>query len=136
MAEEKGNQRWYDKDPVLKEALELLANGSISTGHAKILAGIDNAKLQTELALLVAENELTVRELENLVKKQLDKKPKEKKEDINTMLAFENLEKRIADIFTTKVKISNNNGKGKITIDYYSNEDLDRIAKLLDKIGK
>lgn len=119
-----------------KESLELLANGSISTGHAKILAGIDNAKLQTELALLVAENELTVRELENLVKKQLDKKPKEKKEDINTMLAFENLEKRIADIFATKVKISNNKGKGKITIDYYSNEDLDRIAKLLDKIGK
>lgn len=119
-----------------EEALELLENGSISTGHAKILAGIDNAKIQTELAKLVAENSLTVRELENLIKKSDGKKKKPKKEDINTMLAFEDLEKRIADIFATKVKITSSKGKGKITIDYYSNDDLERITKLLENIGK
>ena len=119
-----------------KEALELLENGSLSSGHAKILAGIDNSKLQTELAQLVAENGLSVRELEKLVKKPEAKKQPSKKEDINTMLAYEGLEKRIADIFSTKVKIVNNKGKGKITIDYYSNDDLERIAKLLENIGK
>lgn len=119
-----------------KEALELLEKGSISIGHAKILAGIDSAKIQTELANLVSENALTVRELEKLIKKQDEKKPKSKKEDINTLLAFEDLEKRIADIFATKVKISDNKGKGKITIDYYSNDDLERITKLLENIGK
>ena len=119
-----------------EEVLGLLENGSISTGHAKILAGIDNAKIQTELAKLVAENSLTVRELENLIKKSDGKKKKPKKEDINTMLAFEDLEKRIADIFATKVKITSSKGKGKITIDYYSNDDLERITKLLENIGK
>lgn len=119
-----------------EEVLGLLENGSISNGHAKILAGIDNAKIQTELAKLVAENSLTVRELENLIKKSDGKKKKPKKEDINTMLAFEDLEKRIADIFATKVKITSSKGKGKITIDYYSNDDLERITKLLENIGK
>ena len=119
-----------------KEALELLENGSISSGHAKILAGIDDKKLQTELAQLVAENGLSVRELEKIAKRPEAKKEVPKKEDINTKLAFEGLEKRIADIFSTKVKIVNNKGKGKITIDYYSGEDLERITKLLENIGK
>ena len=119
-----------------KEALELLENGSISSGHAKILAGIDDKKVQTELAQLVAENGLSVRELEKIAKKPEAKKEVVKKEDINTKLAFEGLEKRIADIFSTKVKIVNNKGKGKITIDYYSGEDLERITKLLENIGK
>lgn len=119
-----------------KEALKLLENGSITSGHAKVLAGIEDAKIQTELALLVSENNLSVRELEKLVKKPDTPKEKNKKEDINTKLAYEGLEKRIADIFSTKVKIVNNKGKGKITIDYYSNEDLERITKLLENIGK
>lgn len=119
-----------------KEALKLLENGSISSGHAKILAGIENQKIQTELAQLVSENNLSVRELEKLAKKTDTPKEKVKKEDISTKLAYEGLEKRIADIFSTKVKIVNNKGKGKITIDYYSNEDLERITKLLENIGK
>ena len=119
-----------------KEALALLENGSISSGHAKILAGIEDKKVQTELAQLVCENNLSVRELEKIVKKSAAPAPKTKKEDINTKLAYEGLEKRIADIFSTKVKIVNNKGKGKITIDYYSNEDLERITKLLENIGK
>ena len=119
-----------------KEALALLENGSISSGHAKILAGLDDKKLQTELAQLVSENNLSVRELEKIVKKSDAPTPKTKKEDINVKLAYEGLEKRIADIFSTKVKIVNKKGKGKITIDYYSNEDLERITKLLENVGK
>ncbi|MBQ7900837.1 MAG: ParB/RepB/Spo0J family partition protein [Clostridia bacterium] len=118
-----------------KEALELLANGDISTGHAKVLAGLPDQKLQTTLAQQVAQNKLSVRELEALIK-QSAKKPKQKKpEDLNLKLAFETIEKRIADSLATKVKIVNNNGKGKITIDYYSTEDLERITKLLENGG-
>ena len=69
-------------------------------------------------------------------KKSQPKKQTPKKEDINIKLAFESLEKRIGDIFSTNVKIVNNKGKGKITIDYYSGEDLERITKLLENIGK
>lgn len=119
-----------------KTALQLLEKGDITTGHAKILAGIDDKDTQAKLALLVAESKMSVRELEKLVKKSEPKKQTEKKEDINTKLAFESLEKRFADIFSTKVTIVNNKGKGKITIDYYSGEDLERITKLLENIGK
>ena len=118
-----------------KTALDLLENGSISTGHAKILVALD-LKIQTKLAKEVAEKSLSVRELENMVK-LLSKKPKQKiKQDYNLMLAFEQIEKKIADSLSTKVKIaSSKNGKGKITIDYYSTEDLERITNLLANNG-
>ena len=118
-----------------KTALEYLAKGEISTGHAKILVALD-AKIQTKLAKEVAEKSLSVRELENMVK-VLSKKPKQKiKQDYNLMLAFEQIEKKIADSLSTKVKIaSSKNGKGKITIDYYSTEDLERITNLLANNG-
>lgn len=119
-----------------KQVLDLLAKGDISTGHAKVLAGIDDKSVQTNLAQQVTKDGLSVRELENLIK-SLNKKPtKPKKRDINLKLAFETIEKRIADSLATKVKISNSNGKGKITIDYYSTEDLERITKLLENNGK
>lgn len=119
-----------------KQVLDLLAKGDISTGHAKVLAGIDDKSVQTNLAQQVTKDGLSVRELENLIK-SLNKRPtKPKKQDINLKLAFETIEKRIADSLATKVKISNSNGKGKITIDYYSTEDLERITKLLENNGK
>lgn len=119
-----------------KQVLDLLAKGDISTGHAKVLAGIDDKSVQTNLAQQITKDGLSVRELENLIK-SLNKRPtKPKKQDINLKLAFETIEKRIADSLATKVKISNSNGKGKITIDYYSTEDLERITKLLENNGK
>lgn len=119
-----------------KPALDLLAKGDISTGHAKVLAGIEDAKQQAQLAELVAKDNLSVRELENIIRNMTKKTKKPKKEDINLKLAFETIEKRIADSLATKVKISNSNGKGKITIDYYSTEDLERITSLLENNGK
>ena len=119
-----------------KTALEYLAKGEISTGHAKILVALDS-KVQTKLAKEVAEKSLSVRELETMVK-QLSKKPKpQAKKDYNLMLAFEQIEKKLAESLSTKVKVaSSKNGKGKITIDYYSTEDLERITNLLANNGK
>ena len=119
-----------------KTALEYLAKGEISTGHAKILVALDS-KVQTKLAKEIAEKSLSVRELETMVK-QLSKKPKpQAKKDYNLMLAFEQIEKKLADSLSTKVKVaSSKNGKGKITIDYYSTEDLERITNLLANNGK
>ena len=117
-------------------ALDLLAHEKISTGHAKVLVAVDS-KLQTKLAKEAAEKSLSVRELETMIK-QLSKKEKPKaKQDLNLKFAFEEIEKRIADSLATKVKIANSkNGKGKITIDYYSTEDLERITNLLSNNGK
>lgn len=119
-----------------KEVMELLSDGKISTGHAKVLLGLSDKKRQIALSKEVAEKELSVRELESLIKAASKKPKKEIKKDLNLRLAFENAEKRFSDIFSTKVQIVDKKGKGKITIDYYSKEDLDRITKLLEKIKK
>ena len=117
-----------------KSVLELLAKGIISTGHAKILVALDT-KTQIKLSKEIAEKNLSVRELENAVKSL--SKPKKEKQNYNLMLAFEEIEKSLTESLSTKVKIANSkNGKGKITIDYYSTEDLERITKLLTNNGK
>lgn len=118
-----------------KPALNMLSEGLISTGHAKVLVSLDT-KLQAKLAKDVAEKGLSVRELEGIVK-QLSKTTKPKSQtNINVRLAFEKLEKSIENSLATKVKIAaGKNGKGKITIDYYSNEDLERITKIITKNG-
>lgn len=119
-----------------KEVMELLREGKISTGHAKVLLGLSDKKRQVALSKEVAEKELSVRQLENLIKADTQKPKKEIKKDLNLRLAFEDAEKRFSNIFSTKVQIVDKKGKGKITIDYYSKEDLDRITKLLEKIKK
>lgn len=119
-----------------KTALDMLSEGKISMGHAKLLVALDD-KLQTKLAKEAIEKSLSVRELEILIK-QLNKKEKPKPiQNINVKLAFEQIEKTISNSLATKVKITNGkNGKGKITIDYYSTEDLERITNLLTNNGK
>lgn len=119
-----------------KEVMEFLESGKISTGHAKVLLGISDKKRQIALAKDVVEKELSVRQLESLIKSTSKKQKKEIKKDLNLRLAFENAEKRFSDIFSTKVQIVDKKGKGKITIDYYSKEDLERITKLFEKIKK
>ncbi len=119
-----------------KEVMDFLSTGQISTGHAKVILGLSDKKRQISLAKEVVEKELSVRELESLLKAPSKKQKKEINKDLNLRLAFENAEKRFSDIFSTKVQIVDKKGKGKITIDYYSKEDLERITKLLDKIKK
>lgn len=119
-----------------KKCASLLADGKISVGHAKVLLGVDDESIRDNFAQLVVDNNMSVRELEKLVKKPKEKKENKKKTDLNFQLAIEGTEKKISDLFSTKVKISNNNGKGKITIDYYSNDDLERIVKIIESTNK
>ena len=118
-----------------KKCAQLLADEKISVGHAKVLLGVEDENIRNEIAEIAVNENLSVRELEKLIKKPKEKKKKEKV-DLNFQLAIEGTEKRISDLFATKVKISNNKGKGKITIDYYSNDDLERIVKIIENINK
>lgn len=114
-----------------KPVLEFLESSKISVGHAKVLLSVQNEKIQLKLANLVYDNNLSVRELEAEIKKLNKPAKKEKEEDLNVKLAFQNMEKIISDSLGTKVKIVNKNNKGKIQIEYYSNGDLERIAKII-----
>ncbi len=114
---------------------KMLEQDKISVGHAKVLLSITDKELQESFAETVVLEKLSVRELEKLVKEnpQGTKKIKrEKKEDLNLKLAFMEFEKKAESTLGTKVTIKGGKKKGKIEIEYYGNEDLERIAKLLN----
>jgi ParB family chromosome partitioning protein len=102
----------------------------ISTGHAKILAGIKDEELILKLAMLIKEKQISVRELEELIK--LDEPiPEKKKVSKEENHFIKSLETNLQAHFGTKVNIKDKNGKGQIVIDYLSTDDLNRVLDLL-----
>ena len=101
----------------------------ISEGHGRVLLAIEDEKLQCEIAQKVIDENLSVRELENLIK-NINSKKREKTRDINPY--YKDLTEKLQDYLGTKVNISNKNNKGKIEIEYYSNEDLQRILEIIN----
>ena len=119
-----------------ESVLELIEEGKISVGHAKVLLSLSDAKTIENLANLVCQDGLSVRELEVAIK-NVNKPAKIKKEtDLNLKLAFETVEKSVSSVLGTKVKIVDKNNKGKIQIEYYSAKDLERIVKIIEKCEK
>nr|WP_242861258.1 ParB/RepB/Spo0J family partition protein [Acetivibrio ethanolgignens] len=113
---------------------EMLIEDIISAGHARALIPIEDEDLQLNTAMKILDEHLSVRETEKLVKKLLTKKEiskeKEKKEENDFI--YRDLEEKMKSIIGTKVSIDRKtNGKGKISIEYYSNEELERITDLL-----
>lgn len=110
-----------------------LITGEISEGHARCALSLDSKELREFLINQVINQGLNVRQTENLAK-QLQKEPKEKKSkkpDIY-QIELERIEKRISSGLGTKVKISHGAKKGKIEIEYYGNDDLERLLGLLN----
>ena len=117
----------------LDEKLQtMLVEGLITTGHAKVLLGLDNPKQQLLLAEKIVDEQLSVRETEQAVKQLLTPKaPKEKKILKNEAL-YHTIEDRMKEMIGTKVHIQRKDeNKGKIEIEYYSADDLERIMELM-----
>lgn len=121
---------------------EMVIAGRLTTGHARALLGIENQEQQVEVAEEVADNKLNVRDTEKLVKKVQQEKdyPAEKnivKTDSKMEAIYRDLEEKMKVILGTKVVINQKDDKkGKIEIDYYSMEELDRIIDLIRTITK
>lgn len=113
--------------------LKMVRDGEISIGHAKILAGVEDSAKRAELAQKVKRDLLTVRNLEELVKAELSpKKPKiAPKKDVY----LKEIELSLAETTGRKVTVNGKNGKGKLEIEFYSQEDLAAIANLLAKLN-
>ena len=115
----------------------MLAEGLISTGHARALLAVEDKNKQQILATRIFDEKLSVRETEKLVKQILEKKESNKEKKSSDKLIYKKLEDSLKSIIGSKVSIkSKDNGKGKIEIDYYSIEELDRITELLSNIKK
>ncbi|MBR4808472.1 MAG: ParB/RepB/Spo0J family partition protein [Lachnospiraceae bacterium] len=115
---------------------EMLIEEKISMGHARALLGIADNNNQYSLATEVFDNRLSVREVEKLVKNYNEKKPEKQKESAVRDFIYGELENNLKEILGSKVNICDKNGKGKIEIEYYSKDDLDRIYDMLYSINK
>lgn len=109
----------------------MISTNQISSGHARALVVVQDKDFQYEIAKKIVDNELSVRETEKLLTAVENKKQVKKKENNPIYI---DLEDELKSILGTKVKISNNKNKGKIEIEYYSNDDLDRIMSILKGI--
>ena len=119
-------------DPRVQKMLE---EEMISTGHARALLAISNKDKQYEIAQKVFDEKLSVRDIEKLVKdlKKIKKNKKEEK-DVHDFLYTE-LEESMKQILGSKVSIKNKkNNKGKIEIEYYSRDELERIVDMIRSI--
>jgi ParB family chromosome partitioning protein len=115
---------------------QMIIDGMLSTGHARALIPIEDAEQQLQIAQRIFDEKLSVREVEKLVKNIL--KPAEepkKEEDKAIKYIYQDIENRLKERLSRKVAISSKgkNGAGKIEIEFYSNDDLDRLIELLNR---
>ena len=121
---------------------QMVIDDMLSTGHARALLGIDDHEKQYQTAQKIFDEKLSVRETEKLVKKiqqekEEDKAKSEVKIDPKMAAIFGDLEETMKMILGTKVAINQKDDKkGKIEIEYYSMDELDRIIDLIRTIGK
>lgn len=110
---------------------KLLEKGKITGGHARALLSIADIDKRFQLAQRIIDEDLSVRQTENLAK-FIQKKQPVKKSPSPNKLELDAFADKLSQSFGTKVKISQNSKKGKIEIEYYNNKDFDRIIKLFN----
>lgn len=116
---------------------QMVIEGMISTGHARALISIEDPEQQYNIAQQIFDEKLSVRDVEKLVK-NLNKPAKvsSKKETIDKSLeaVYQDIEENLKQKLSTKVSItSKGNGAGKLEIEFYSHDDLERLMDLLSK---
>ena len=113
-----------------ESVIELLKSGALSAGHGRTLAGLNDGVLAEQLAKECVEREYSVRTLEEKIKALSEKKkatPAAKKDKPRLPAELANLEESFRESLGTKVSLAGTNTRGKITIEYFSREDLERV---------
>jgi ParB family chromosome partitioning protein len=118
------------------EVQQMIIDDMISTGHARALISIEDPEQQYMIAQRVFDEKLSVREVEKLVK-DLNKPQKPKKEiieDKSLDIIYQDIEEKLKQSLGTKVSISSKgNGAGKLEIEFYTHDDLDKMIELLTR---
>lgn len=112
---------------------KLLISGEISSGHARAILSVEDNELRLALSKRIIEDSLNVRQAESLAKQLQKKKPPSKPPKKSAYdIELESIQNTLSSNLGTKVKISHTDKKGKIEIEYYGNDDLERILKLIN----
>jgi ParB family chromosome partitioning protein len=114
----------------------MIINGKLSAGHARALIALDSDDEKQRFAREIVKSDLSVREIEEMIRENLDGKPetgagKKKKPKSEKDPYIADIEKRLEDNLATKVRLAGGSETGRIVVNYYSSEDLVRILKLL-----
>ena len=116
---------------------QMVIDDMISTGHARALLAIDDEEQQYIIASKIFDEKLSVRETEKLVKSLKTPKKEKKVEKQEHMFVYDDIVEKMKNIMGTKVNIHTKaNGKGKIEIEYYSEDELERIYDMIMSIHK
>ena len=113
---------------------QMVIEGMLSTGHARALLAIEDGELQFQTATKIYNEKLSVRDVEKLVKNLGKEKTAKKEENTQQAAVFQDLEEKMKAALGTKVSINRKNDqKGKIEIEYYSMDELERLMEILMK---
>ena len=115
------------------EIQEQVAANKISVGHARALLSIEDSKVQKALAQKIIAKNLSVRQTEALVRSHAAPAPGKKKAGRSKDRDIQILEEEISRILGTRVMVEDRKNKGRVVIEYYSLDDLDRILAVLRK---
>lgn len=116
---------------------QMIIDDMITTGHARALLAIEDEEQQYILASKIFDEKLSVRETEKLVKALKSPKKEKKEEKIEHMFVYDDIVEKMKNVIGTKVNIhAKSNGKGKIEIEYYSEEELERIYDMIMSIRR
>ena len=113
-----------------ENVLELLKSGFINIGHAKVILSLPTPELQEQAAQIIADNQLNVRQAEALCKK-LAKPAKEPREPQPRGTLPVEVEESLKQVLGSEVNVAYHDGKGKLTVHFYSDEQLRAFANLL-----
>ena len=115
---------------------QMVIDDMLSTGHARALLTTDDKEQQYSLANKIFEEKMSVREVEHMMQTlQKPKTEKKRKEEVPNKFIYEDVEEKLKNILGTKVSVNHKkNNKGKIEIEYYSNEELERLLELFETI--
>lgn len=114
-----------------EQIITLVESNKLSAGHARTLLVVEDDKQKLEIAQICMQKKMSVRDLELLIKKL--QKPQAPKEKTKQSLELRDFATNLNRILSTKVSIIGNDKKGRIYIDYYSQDDLQRIYDILNK---
>ncbi|MDF2674280.1 MAG: ParB/RepB/Spo0J family partition protein [Clostridiales bacterium] len=141
LTQEEISRRVGKSRPAIANSLRLLnldsrvrnyiVDGTLSEGHGRVLVSLDNMELQYEVAKKIIDESLNVRQTEKLIKRLNENRPVSKKSEQKEIYIKE-IEEKFKNALGTKVCINKTRKKGKIEIEYYSEDDLQRILDILN----
>ncbi len=116
-----------------QEIQDYVSRGTISMGHARALLAVEDDQMKMKIAQEVIKKDLSVRQIEELIKNLSQRVPRETKDKPKKDLFVTQFEERLRDCFGTSVHIKMGKNKGKIEIDFFTNDDLERIMEIIQK---